>query len=53
MVVKPASRWNNLPGPSPHGQALTQAKAEAKNKGIEIISFDEGDPVIFDHLNRE
>ncbi len=53
MVVKPASRWKNLPGPSPHGQALTQAKAEAKNKGIELISFDEGDPVIFDHLNRE
>jgi len=53
MVVKPAARWKKIPGPSPYGQAMDQAKAEAKQKGIEIIAFDEGDPVIFDHLNQD
>ena len=53
LVVKPSSRWNDMPQPSEFQRNLSAIKAEKKKSGEDILDLTEGDPVIFDHTNQQ
>jgi len=52
MVVKPSSRWKDLPEPTEFQIKSSFIKTKKKKAGEEIIDFTEGDPVIFGHINQ-
>ena len=52
MVVKPSSRWGNLPKPSEFRHRLEKMQEEKKNAGTQILDLTEGDPVIYGHVNQ-
>jgi len=52
MVVKPSSRWKDMPKPTEFQRNLSAIKAEKKKSGEEILDLTEGDPVIFGHINQ-
>lgn len=53
MVVKPSSRWKDMPQPTEFQRNLSAIKAEKKKSGEEILDLTEGDPVIFGHTNQQ
>jgi len=53
VVVKPSSRWKDMPKPTEFQRKLSVIKAEKKKSGKEILDLTEGDPVIFGHINQK
>jgi len=53
VVVKPSSRWKDMPKPTEFQRKLSAIKAEKKKSGKEILDLTEGDPVIFGHINQK
>ncbi len=53
MVVKPSSRWKDMPQPTEFQIKLSAIKAEKKKSGEKILDLTEGDPVIYGHTNQQ
>ena len=52
MVVKPSSKWKNMPELSAFHKSLRSIRDEKMGSGEEILDLTEGDPVIFGHVNQ-
>ena len=52
MVLKPSSRWKDMPQPTKFQRKLNVIKSEKNKAGVKILDLTEGDPVIYDHINQ-
>ena len=52
MVVKPSSRWKEIPEPTAFQREINSIKATKRRAGVQILDLTEGDPVIYGHVNQ-
>jgi aspartate/methionine/tyrosine aminotransferase len=52
-MVKPSSRWRNMPETSSFQKKLSKLIIKKKKNGDKVLDLTEGDPVIFGHTNQE
>jgi aspartate/methionine/tyrosine aminotransferase len=52
-MVKPSSRWINMPETSVFQKNLSELIKKKQKKGVKVLELIEGDPVIFGHVNQK
>jgi len=52
LVVKPSSRWKDMPQSTAFQRKINEIKSEKKKAGVQILDLTEGDPVIYGHVNQ-